>query len=115
MPRTRAPSRQLLANTTPELQTAEQHWKPSKTTYHQSPASIQGSPAAGTAAVCAGSAKAGGRVVAHAAALPAFAAAGVIWELKDQLHHDKDSRTAVSTLIAQPSVLNWHDMPVAAQ
>jgi hypothetical protein len=54
-------------------------------------------------------------VVANAAVLPAFAAAGVIWELKDQLHHDKDSRTAVSTLIAQPSILNWHDMPVAAQ
>jgi hypothetical protein len=63
----------------------------------------------------AGSAKAGSRVVANAAVLPAFAAAGMIWELKDQLHHDKDSRTAVSTLIAQPSVLNWHDMPVPAQ
>lgn len=63
----------------------------------------------------AGTAKASGRVVATAAAVPAFAAAGMIWELKDQLHHDKDSRTAVSTLIAQPSVLNWHEMPVSAQ
>ncbi|WIA21551.1 hypothetical protein OEZ85_000747 [Tetradesmus obliquus] len=62
----------------------------------------------------AGGAKFGGRVVANAAVLPAFAAAGVIWELKDQLHHDKDSRTAVSTLMMQPSVLNWHDMPVPA-
>ncbi|KAF6250063.1 hypothetical protein COO60DRAFT_912436 [Scenedesmus sp. NREL 46B-D3] len=62
----------------------------------------------------AGGAKVGSRVVANAAALPAFAAAGVIWELKDQLHHDKDSRTAVSTLIAQPSILTWHDMPAAA-
>lgn len=53
-------------------------------------------------------------MVANAAVLPAFAAAGVIWELKDQLHHDKDSRTAVSTLMMQPSVLNWHDMPVPA-
>lgn len=61
-----------------------------------------------------GGAKFGGRVVANAAVLPAFAAAGVIWELKDQLHHDKDSRTAVSTLMMQPSVLNWHDMPVPA-
>lgn len=62
----------------------------------------------------AGSAKTSGRVVATAAAVPAFAAAGMIWELKDQLHHDKDSRTAISTLVAQPSVLNWHEMPATA-
>lgn len=61
-----------------------------------------------------GTAKASGRVVAHAAAVPAFAAAGMIWELKDQLHHDKDHKTAVSSLIMQPSVLNWHDMPASA-
>jgi hypothetical protein len=59
----------------------------------------------------AGSAKASSRVVATAAAVPAFAAAGIIWELKDQLHHDPHSRTAISTLIAQPSVVNWHEMP----
>jgi hypothetical protein len=41
--------------------------------------------------------------------MPAFAAAGLVWQAKDLLHNDQ---TAVhSTLATQPSIVNWHDLP----
>lgn len=57
----------------------------------------------------AGSARAGGKVVAATAAVPAFAAAAAIWEIRDALETDPEKRSAMSTLVAQPSILNWHD------
>jgi hypothetical protein len=38
--------------------------------------------------------------------MPALAAAGLVWHAKDLLSNE-------STLMAQPSILNWHDLPVS--
>jgi hypothetical protein len=40
--------------------------------------------------------------------MPALAAAGLIWQAKELLSNDQGS----SSLQAQPSILNWHDLPV---
>ena len=44
--------------------------------------------------------------------MPTFAAAGLLWEMNDRLAHGK-SESHLSMLTAQPSVVNWHEMPSA--
>lgn len=54
----------------------------------------------------------GGRALGGVAAVPSLAAAGVIWEMKDRLQNGKQE-SHLSMLMAQPSVVNWHEMPSA--
>jgi hypothetical protein len=43
-----------------------------------------------------------------AATMPALAAAGLVWHAKDMLSNEQ-----TTTLTTQPSILNWHDLPVS--
>lgn len=43
---------------------------------------------------------------ATAATMPALAAAGLVWQTKNLITKEE------SSLSAQPSILNWHDLPV---
>jgi len=43
---------------------------------------------------------------ATAATMPALAAAGLVWQTKSLITKEE------SSLAAQPSILNWHDLPV---
>jgi hypothetical protein len=38
--------------------------------------------------------------------MPALAAAGLVWQTKNLITKEE------SSLSAQPSILNWHDLPV---
>jgi hypothetical protein len=45
--------------------------------------------------------------------MPAMAAAGMVWQASDWVNNDQ---TAVhSTLLEQPSIVNWADLPTLAQ
>jgi hypothetical protein len=62
--------------------------------------------------LAAGVANVGGRAIGGVAAVPSLAAAGVIWEMKDRLQNGKPE-SHLSMLMAQPSIVNWHEMPGA--
>jgi len=49
----------------------------------------------------------------QAAAMPAMAAAGLVWKTKDLL--TKGSEGEAPSLLSQPSILNWHDMPITQE
>jgi len=47
----------------------------------------------------------------QAAAMPAMAAAGLVWKAKELLSNE----TETPSLASQPSIINWHDMPVSQE
>lgn len=52
------------------------------------------------------------RTASSAAAMPALAAAGLVWQAKDLLSPSGEPTAVHSTLLAQPSIVNWHELPV---
>lgn len=44
--------------------------------------------------------------------MPALAAAGLVWQAKDLLSPSSEPTAVHSTLLAQPSIVNWHELPV---
>jgi len=42
-----------------------------------------------------------------------MAAAGLVWKAKELL--SKDKKTEAFSLMSQPSIVSWHDMPIAQE